>query len=410
MSPGAAGSASSKRLALVQLGGKEVNPMKAGTLRPFYDAFGGYATVYLDTGRRSADAAQAIELRWREAREALGAAGAHAETLDAIADLLADPGLAAPGRAIFARDGAVTGTIGLRTAPALPVAELAPLPHLRHALADVPAAVPHLRVSISRAGGEIIAYLGPDLRAASGPAQQATRLDRQETRRTGEITAESWPVHKTSLGGWSQSRYQRSAEHAWAENAKELATRVAQETSQSSPEFIVLAGDMRARSLLMDRLSPAVRELVVVLEAEVAADDAELAAVADATAARLAAQECERSLARWRELADRNQAVAGIQPTVAAVRDGQAGAVFLCDDAARGSITWLGTDGTDLATSQAELAERGVLAPLAERADEAIIRAAASTDAALFIVPGELASEYAPKDGVCASLRYPLAE
>jgi uncharacterized membrane protein YcjF (UPF0283 family) len=80
--------------------------------------------------------------------------------------------------------------------------------------------------------------------------------------------------------------------------------------------------------------------------------------VADPTATRIAAQECERSLSRWRELA--------------------------------------------------ELAERGVLAPLAERADEAIMRAAASTDAELFIVPRELASEYAPKDGVCAALRYPL--
>ncbi|HEX5188929.1 MAG TPA: Vms1/Ankzf1 family peptidyl-tRNA hydrolase [Streptosporangiaceae bacterium] len=381
--------------------------MKAGTLRPLYDAFGAYASVYLDTDRRSPDAARAIGLRWREAREALTGAGAREDTLDAIASLIADADLAAPGRAVFARDGAVTGTIGLRTTPALPVAELAPLPHLRHALADVPAAVPHLRVSASRAGGEIIAYYGPDLRAASGPADGA-RLDRQEARRTGEITAESWPVHKTSVGGWSQARYQRSAERAWAENAKELAAQVTRAASQSRAEFVVLAGDVRARSLVIDRLAPGVRELVVVLEAEVPPDDPELAAVADATATRIAAEECERSLSRWRELADHDQAVAGVQATIAAVRDGQAGTVFLCDDAALGSIAWLGVEGTDLATSQAELAERGVLAPLAERADEAIIRAAASTDAELFIVPGELASEYAPKDGVCAALRYPL--
>jgi release factor family 2 len=32
-----------------------------------------------------------------------------------------------------------------------------------------------------------------------------------------------WPVHKASLGGWSQARYQRSAEEAWAENAKQFA-------------------------------------------------------------------------------------------------------------------------------------------------------------------------------------------
>jgi len=92
------------------------------------------------------------------------------------------------------------------------------------------------------------------------------------------------------------------------------------------------------------------------------------------------------------------------------VRNGQAANVFLGDDAALSTIAWLGVEGTDVATSQAELAERGVLAPLADRTDEAIIRAAATTDADLFIMPDDLAAEYAPKEGVCATLRYPVPE
>ncbi|MGN6792360.1 MAG: hypothetical protein ACTHJW_08200 [Streptosporangiaceae bacterium] len=96
--------------------------MKAGALRPLYDTFGGHATVYLDTDRRAPNAAHAIELQWSDARSELAAAGARMETLEAIGDLLARTDLAAPGCAIFARDGTVTGTIGLRTAPALPVA------------------------------------------------------------------------------------------------------------------------------------------------------------------------------------------------------------------------------------------------------------------------------------------------
>lgn len=376
--------------------------MKAGTLRPLYEAFGGYATVYLDTDRRSADAAHAIEVRWRDARDQLAEAGAHDETLDAIGNVIADAGLAGPGRAVFARDGAVTGTIGLRAAPALPIADFAPLPHLRPALAGAPPAVPHLRAAVSKAGGEIITHFGPDLWTASG------RRERQEARSTGEITATSWPVHKTSVGGWSQARYQRSTERAWEENAKELAARLAREADRSSAEFIILSGDVRARGLVLDRLAASLRDRVVVVEAEVAADDEELAAAADATATRLASQECRRRLDQWRELVARNQAVEGIQATVAAVRVGQAAAVFLGDDAALGAIAWVGVTGTELATSQVTLAERGVLAPLAERVDEAIIRAAASTDAELFIIPDELAADYAPKEGACASLRYPL--
>jgi len=161
--------------------------------------------------------------------------------------------------------------------------------------------------------------------------------------------------------------------------------------------------------LLSDRLPAGVRDLVVMLDAEVAVADAELAGLADATATRLAAQECGQAMSQWRKLAARRQAAEGIEATIAALRDGQAAAVLLYEGAALGSLAWLGVEGTDIATSQAELAERDVLAPLAERADEGIIRAAASTDAELFVVPGEMAGEYAPKDGVCAALRYPLA-
>ncbi|MGN6677593.1 MAG: baeRF2 domain-containing protein [Streptosporangiaceae bacterium] len=398
--------------------------MKPETLRPLYNAFGRHATVYLETERRTPDAAHAIELRWREARSELAAAGAHLETLDAIAEVVANPDLAAPGRAVFARDGAVTDTIGLRTAPALPVAVVAPLPHVRPALADAPPAVPHLRVAVNRAGGEIITYYGPDLSAPNGArnspslrdgqgaqsADQAGRWALQEARRSPEINAAEWPLHKTSVGGWSQARYQRSAEHTWEENAKELAAQVAAEAEQARAEFIILGGDMRARGLLLDRLTAKSRDLVVVVDAEVAVDDDQIAAAAEATATRLASEECQRGLGQWRELAAHGQAAEGIAATISAVRDGQAASVFLGDDAALSTIAWLGVEGTDVATSQAELAERGVLAPLADRTDEAIIRAAATTDADLLIMPDDLAAEYAPKEGVCVTLRYPVPE
>jgi hypothetical protein len=201
--------------------------------------------------------------------------------------------------------------------------------------------------------------------------------------------------------------YQRSTERTWEENAREVAAQVTAEAEQARAEFIIVGGDVRARGLLLDRLAPKARDLVVMVDAEVAADGAELAAAAEATATRLASEECQRGLDQWRELSAHSQSAEGIQATISAVRDGQAASVFLGDDAALNAIAWLGVEGTDVATSQAELAERGVLAPLAERTDEAIIRAAATTDAELFIMPDDMAAEYAPKEGVCATLRYP---
>jgi len=45
-------------------------------LRPLYQHFGGYVSVYLDTSRDSEDATSGVDLRWRSARERLASAGA----------------------------------------------------------------------------------------------------------------------------------------------------------------------------------------------------------------------------------------------------------------------------------------------------------------------------------------------
>jgi hypothetical protein len=54
-------------------------------LRPLYEGFGGYVSVYLDTSRDAEDPALAVDLRWRAARERLAGAGADDATLDALA-------------------------------------------------------------------------------------------------------------------------------------------------------------------------------------------------------------------------------------------------------------------------------------------------------------------------------------
>lgn len=377
--------------------------MRAGTLRPLYAGFGKYATVYLDTGRRAEDGAHAVELRWRAARAELADAGAREDTIEAIGEVLRDPALAAAGRAVFARDGEVAGTVELRAAPAATLARVAPLPQVGPALADNRPDLPHLRVSAARDGGEVIAFrqhrvLGSPHAPDGGAAS-----------RSGAVRAPgAWPVHKTSLGGWAQARYQRSAEHAWAENAKELAAHVAKQAELVGPAFILVAGDVRARKLLLDQLATAEREIAAEVDAEIAADSPELARAADEMSARLAGLEPMSGLDDWRALLGRNQAVQGAADTLAALRDGRAAAVFLGADPALAGTAWLGQDGTEAALTQAELAERGVLAPQADRIDEAIIRAAASTDADLFMLPADLPAGDVPKDGACASLRYTL--
>jgi hypothetical protein len=87
-------------------------------------------------------------------------------------------------------------------------------------------------------------------------------------RRTSTSTAPG----RTPTGGWSQPSHQRSAERAWDENAKEFAHQVMDAAAGSHAERVIIAGDIRTRALLLDHLSPPLREAAVVVDREGPAD------------------------------------------------------------------------------------------------------------------------------------------
>src|SRR5437764_12822455 len=87
------------------------------SFRPLYERTGNYVSVDLATARDHQDAPQEVALRWRAARQELAEAGAGENTLDAIEAVVTDPARAAPGRAVFARDGTVTFTGPLASPP-----------------------------------------------------------------------------------------------------------------------------------------------------------------------------------------------------------------------------------------------------------------------------------------------------
>ena len=195
--------------------------MKLGFLRPLYEDYGDYVSVYLDVSRAAEDAARAIELRWRSARDRLTADGADRATLDAVAAAVTDPANAAPGIAVFARRGTVAMRARLRAVPRREIARVAALPHVMPLLAQRPPRVPHLRVTANLAGGEVLAVT-------------ATGRVRDEWRAHG-----GWPLHKSSEG---QTSNQHGPEAEWDANARELATHVASAATEVHAEHIVVAG------------------------------------------------------------------------------------------------------------------------------------------------------------------------
>lgn len=157
-----------------------------------------------------------------------------------------------------------------------------------------------------------------------------------------------------------------------------------------------------------------VKQLRAIAGVEAGERSAVLTAVTDAGALRLARDELRVRLA---ELTDRSrcadrdrrrvQVAQGVAETLAALRAGRVQAVFLGNDPALAKPTWIGPAGTELAATRAKLAETGLLAPLRERTDEAIIRAAASNDAELFMLTAGVGSAPALVEGVAATLRHP---
>lgn len=68
--------------------------------------------------------------------------------------------------------------------------------------------------------------------------------------------------HKTSVGGWSQSRYQRTIENNRASFAKEAAAAIERLVKDEGAALLILAGDEVAIPLLRDALPARVGELV----------------------------------------------------------------------------------------------------------------------------------------------------
>jgi hypothetical protein len=262
--------------------GEEVRPVKLGFLRPLYDQIGDYVSVYLNTDPVQEKALEAIDARWRAAREGLVAAGASAASLDAVAAAIGGAGQGAQGQAVFARDGGVTFTGALDGPPRREIARLAPLPHVMPLLAQHRPPIPHLRVTATRTGGEIVAIGG------SGGEWRDW------------VAGQQWPVHKTSVGGWSQDRYQRSVEETWNANAKQLAAEMVAVAGRIGAQHVVVAGDVRARSLLLDHLPKLMRESAAVVDEEVDADSPALAEAADRALSRWADHDVRQRFDDWR--------------------------------------------------------------------------------------------------------------
>lgn len=375
--------------------------MNLSALRPLYEHPGPWASVYLDAARNSENAAQEIDLRWRALRESLIGQGAEPATVAALeaAVLARDATAGHAGLALFGTGGELVLVERLSSPPRAEVAVWEPLPHVMPLVAQLGEEVCWLRVLADRAGGALDGF------TSGGVARHGSRNGKRISRQVDGD--ETFPIRKVKPGGWSQPRFQRAAEVAWQRNAGDVAAAAAHLADDIGADVLVVGGDVRAVQLLIDQLPARWKERVVRTGTGTRTagadndllDDEVLRAVAD-----VAAQHTNDVLERFHiQYGSDAAAGSGLPAVVAALQRGQVDTVLLVDDPSSTAKLWIGPDPYQIALDADELHAMGVTEPRQVRADAALLRSIALTDARLALV----GPDDAPLEGgLGAVLRY----
>ncbi|SEG87565.1 hypothetical protein SAMN05444920_10692 [Nonomuraea solani] len=323
--------------------------MRLDFIRPLYERRGPYASVYMGalTGPER-------ETNWNSVRDELDEQ-VDKTTLDALDE---EVHVRAAGRALFATHGDVVLAESLLRPPGK-LAVCSPLPHVTPMLMTRGENVPHIRVIVDHAGAEVTVFGGGSPRKAI-------------------VEADSWPLQKTAQGGWSQKRYERAVEETWEQNAVAVAREIDEQVRRIGAELVLVAGEPKSRSYLLHHLSTKSADRVLMVEHGSRSDHGQFE------------EDVEKALDDWlgrkrAELLERHHEHAGptgLARVAHALREGRVHAVLSPGELPK--PMWIGGGGTQLGTDAGELRRWGVEEPVQERADCALARAAAMTDAELW--------------------------
>ncbi|GAA2632541.1 Vms1/Ankzf1 family peptidyl-tRNA hydrolase [Dactylosporangium fulvum] len=342
--------------------------MDLAFLQPLYRHPGPFASLYLDVSRDTADAARMIGIRWRDARDDLDRAGADTATLDAFEATLntLPPVEGRAGLALFGAGGETLLAETFPNPPSVTGSSLGSLPDVMPLAAARGEILPWMRVVVDHTGAD------------------PGRITHGEIdRRLGAEGHSELPIHKAGRGVRSAPRYGQVAGLTWERNATEIAEAVTAMAEEAGAEIVVVAGDPQARPLLVDHLSARWRERVV--QTDAGSDT--LDRPTGIAVAELADRRVSDLLDRYHaELSHNAAAGTGLAAVVAALQRAQVDTLLLVDERSSTEQLWAGPEPVDVSLSADELKAAGVTDPQRVRADAALVRALAGTDADLVLV------------------------
>ncbi|WP_434740178.1 Vms1/Ankzf1 family peptidyl-tRNA hydrolase [Micromonospora sp. SH-82] len=361
--------------------------MELSFLRPLYDRPGPWCSVYLDASRDTEDSRPALDLRWRALRGELIAQGADEATVDAVDQVVRGhtPMAGDYGIAVFATRGRVVLSEYLSAPPLRDIAAVADLPHTMPLVAQRGEQISWVRILADRTGADAV-------------AADAGEMPRRARVRGGT----TYPLRRSQPGGWSQSRYQRAADEARHQNAGDTAAVAADLAERVDAEVLVLAGDIRATGAIAAQLPRRWQDMVVRTDAGSRAPGADPAAMDDVTVQVIAEAAQARVDATLDRFGTQEDVGAGLDAVVSALQRNQVDTMVIVDDPSATGRLWIGPEPTDIATDPGSLTGGGEVRQV--RADAALVRALAGTDATVTVLAPQEAPDLA--DGVGAVLRY----
>jgi hypothetical protein len=366
--------------------------MDVSFLEPVLAAGGPFATVCADVTHTTENADTELDLRVRAIAEELTGQGAPEAVVEAVRGRLLegnDGGQAGTvrGRAlVVAADGSVVLDEVLAAAPGQHRVSWSPQADLLPVLRHLAARVPHVVVIADRVGADIVVV------GDSGQTDET------------QVEGDSFHMRKVKVGGWAHNTYMHTAENQWEENLGRVADEIDRIVGRMPAQFVLVAGDVRARQVLADKASPAWADRVVSMEEGGRAAGAAREPV-DTRAAELVAEHEARLIAgtveKIESAAAHGLSVTGLERVVEAMRKGQVETLVLFDEP-DGEELLVGGSPLELGVRQQDmdaLGSHGTAVPAAR----ALVAAAVATAADVVVVPRSAMPDQVP---VAAVLRY----
>ena len=356
------------------------------------------AVVYLGAAPDVANEYQlAWETRWRPLATTLREQGADEKTVVALEAAVAAPAAARAARgsgqvAGFARDGEGLAVVTLPRLPGPDLARYGAPTHMLPLLSGAQERPAYVLAVIDRTGADVQMSIGAGSELVStvvqGPDDE---------------------IERNAPGGFNaQPRYHRRAEDSWAHNAGAVAEAVASGLQRVEGRVLVLAGDVRAEQLLVERLPEWVRRTVRIkrISGSRGADGSQRARGELVDAAVREATQDELGLL-WQTFVEERSphglAVEGAVETLAALSGGRVATLLVAPEAVPDDMqAWFGAAPTEvLPFGQGDPVPPELrTGPLADVA----VRAALLTGAEVRVIPPD--AGFWPMEGVGGICRY----